>query len=403
MADDPKAFLSQWGSLNLQFQCCIFKIKPTCIVRDAPQTIDLDSDAETVASLTPKRPRPSDSTVRATPTKRPRPDLGIANGVKQEEAMMSPMRQPSFSGSGTPAPDQSPFARYFHLGRSGMDIREIRREIMEKRRAGMPHNLVPPEVYEAMSIRAIKKWEAPLELYMQKTMELLKETVNKVLVDSLDKFRQRMLFKRSSGVLKEFLELHETGQRGRLVDRFHDETYQMFTTNNDAFERFKVQEAEALERARNITRLKAAALIDWNYVTPPTEKMSAEAKKKERQMMADLLPKLGEDPFKTELHVASIVRGYYMTAATHFVEGVTKEVNARLFRSFGGPELDMFLDSKLGLFPYPSRCLLSPLVFAPSPLPFLPPFPLHLPRQLCPLLPYKMLTEDYQIWRSTRD
>ncbi|RYP42562.1 hypothetical protein DL767_000086 [Monosporascus sp. MG133] len=348
------AFLSRWGKLNSQFKYCIFKIKPTCIVREAPQTIDLESDTETVASQTPKRLRPSDSTVRATPSKRPREMQQQHSPVKHEDgfATNTPMRQPSFGG--TPVPEQTPFARYLQLGRSGMDIREIRREIMEKKRAGMPHNLVPPEVYEAMCLRAIKRWEAPLELYTQKTMEILKETVNNVLESSLEKFRQRVIFKESYAHLRAFLVEHETRQRARLIDRFHDETYQMFTINDEAYERFKAQEAEALDRARNIARLKAATLIDWNYVTPPVEKMSPEAKKKERQMMNDLLPRLGEDPFKTELQVASVVRGYYLTSATHFVEGVTKDVNSRLFRSFSQGELDTFLDRALGLFPYPT-------------------------------------------------
>lgn len=354
------AFVSKWDKLNTQFQSCIFKIKPTCIVREPmpPQnearvTIDLDSDADTLASQTPKRPRPSDSTVRQTPTKRPRPDVVAGRGLKQEDSFTSPLRQPSFAG--TPTPEPTPFSRYLHLGRSAMDIRAIRKEITEKKEAGMPINLVPTEVYKAISLREIKKWDGPLDTYMQKTMELLKDLVNSVLESSLENFRQRVIFKDSQALLKEFLLHHEQQLNSRLIDRYHDETYAMFTTNMDAFKRFTAEEAEALERARNFSRLKAAGLIDPHYFSTPLEKMTAEDKKKERHMLNDLLPRLGEDPFKTELQVASTVRGYYMTSATHFVEGVTKDVNARLFRSFGAGELDEYLDRKLELFPYPSK------------------------------------------------
>ncbi|KAI1257375.1 hypothetical protein MGN70_000415 [Eutypa lata] len=353
------AFVSKWDKLNTQFQSCIFKIKPTCIVREPmpPQnearvTIDLDSDADTLASQTPKRPRPSDSTVRQTPTKRPRPDVVAGRGLKQEDSFTSPLRQPSFAG--TPTPEPTPFSRYLHLGRSAMDIRAIRKEITEKKEAGMPINLVPTEVYKAISLREIKKWDGPLDTYMQKTMELLKDLVNSVLESSLENFRQRVIFKDSQALLKEFLLHHEQQLNSRLIDRYHDETYAMFTTNMDAFKRFTAEEAEALERARNFSRLKAAGLIDPHYFSTPLEKMTAEDKKKERHMLNDLLPRLGEDPFKTELQVASTVRGYYMTSATHFVEGVTKDVNARLFRSFGAGELDEYLDRKLELFPYPT-------------------------------------------------
>ncbi|EMR70749.1 putative dynamin family protein [Eutypa lata UCREL1] len=243
---------------------------------------------------------------------------------------------------------------YLHLGRSAMDIRAIRKEITEKKEAGMPINLVPTEVYKAISLREIKKWDGPLDTYMQKTMELLKDLVNSVLESSLENFRQRVIFKDSQALLKEFLLHHEQQLNSRLIDRYHDETYAMFTTNMDAFKRFTAEEAEALERARNFSRLKAAGLIDPHYFSTPLEKMTAEDKKKERHMLNDLLPRLGEDPFKTELQVASTVRGYYMTSATHFVEGVTKDVNARLFRSFGAGELDEYLDRKLELFPYPT-------------------------------------------------
>ena len=233
-----------------------------------------------------------------------------------------------------------------------MDIRDIRKEIMEKKRAGMPHNLVPPEVYEDMSLRAIRKWEGPISLYMTKTMELVRETVNSVLSSSLETFKQRMIFRESQQKLNEYLNQHEAHQRGLLTDRFNDETYQMFTMNNDAFERYKLQEAEVLGRARNFSRLKAATLLAWEYVAPAPEKMSAEMRTKERKMFADLLPRIGEDPFTTELQVASVVRGYYLTAASHFVEGVTKEVNARLFRSFSERDLSLYLETELGLFPY---------------------------------------------------
>ncbi|KAK7754496.1 hypothetical protein SLS62_003516 [Diatrype stigma] len=362
------AFVSRWDKLNSQFQSCIFKIKPTCIVREpmpapiaqTPVVIDIESDADTVASQTPKRPRPSDSTVRATPTKRPRADV-VAGRVKHEDSFVSPLRQPSFTG--TPVPSEpTPFAQFYNLNRSAMDIREIRKEIMENRRAGMPRNLFQTEVYEAMALRAIKKWEAPLELYMQMTMKLLTELVNSVLEKSLERFRQRTIFKKSHAALKKFLLAHEQQLRGRLLDRFYDETYAMFTTNMDVLERFRTEEAEALQRARNFARLKAAGLIDFNYFSVPIDKMSAEDKKKERQMLNDLLPRLGEDPFKVELQVASEVRGYYMTSATYFIEGIAKDVYRRLFASFKGGELDMYLDQELGLFPTPTAATFESLM-----------------------------------------
>jgi hypothetical protein len=129
-------FSSEWNSLNIQFRDIIFKIKPTCRVKEpAAQTIDL-SDVDTeVSAVTPsRRPRPSDSTVRPSPNKRQRQEAQApATPVKQEHFSTSGLFRASSVVSTVVAETQSPFSGFRNLGRLAMDIRDIRNQVRKKR------------------------------------------------------------------------------------------------------------------------------------------------------------------------------------------------------------------------------------------------------------------------------
>lgn len=346
-------FSSEWNTLNNQFRDIIFKIKPTCRVKEpSAQTIDL-SDADTeVSAVTPsRRPCPSDSTIRPTPSKRPRPSNDPVTPVKQESfstSIASVVRQSSVMSLGVEA--QSPFAQYRNLGRLAMDIRDIRTQVQKKQRPGMPRDLVPDEVRETMCLDAVRKWQGPLETYIDKTAELLEKTTNQALEESLGALRRRLIFKACQAHLKEFINKIVASQRARLAEMYDSETYQMYMMNEDAFTRYKSQELDQLRRARAIYRLKAVALVEWDYEIKNLADMSDSEKSKEHRMLTVQLPKIGIDPYETEIEVAAFVRGYYNTAATRFVEGVTMNVNSNLFRIMASHELDVFMDQQLGLF-----------------------------------------------------
>ncbi|KAI0003551.1 P-loop containing nucleoside triphosphate hydrolase protein [Xylariaceae sp. FL0662B] len=349
-------FSASWNALNDQFQSCIFKIKPTCQVKEPEtQTIDLSDDTE-ASAITPSRPRPrpSDSTVRATPTptpgRRQRMEI-VTTPVKTEDITMSGIRAPSFTS--TPKSSyqtESPFTRFAHLGRLAMNITDIRDEIQHKKRPGMPRDLVPDGVREDMCLNAVQKWEKPLETYIAKTAELVEKVANQALEESLGLLRRRMIFKECHTYLKEFIDGAVARQSGLLVDMFECEKYQVFMLNEDTFNRYKMEEIEHLKRARAIYRLKSVALVGWDYPIRKLEDMSEEEKANERKLLATLLPKIGRDPYETEIEVAGFVRGYYMMAAARFVEGAAMNVNANLFRNISDSALDMYLDDKLHLF-----------------------------------------------------
>ncbi|KAI1211145.1 P-loop containing nucleoside triphosphate hydrolase protein [Annulohypoxylon truncatum] len=345
-------FSSEWNTLNSQFQTCVFRMKPTCKVKDSElQTIDISGGDSEVATPSPsKRPRPSDSTMRnvSTPTRRPRQD-SVATPVKHEEFATSSLSRAS-SVMGAPESRQSPFVKYFNRGRCAMDIKDIRNRILRTKRPGMPRDLVPDEVRETLCLDAVKKWEEPLDTYILKTAELLEKTANAALEESLGVLRRRLIFKDCQDHLRQFIEEAVASQRARLSDMFNSETYQLYMMNDDAFHRYKAQEMSQLLRVRGIIRLKSFSMIDWDYTAKRLEDMSEEDKIKERKMLDANLPKLGKDPYDTEIEVAGFVRGYYMMAAARFVEGVTMNVNSNLLRTFREQQLDMALDEKFHIY-----------------------------------------------------
>lgn len=349
---DPQ-MSSRWDRLNEQFRSCIMVAKPGCIVTETTQTIDLDSEAESIVNTPSKRPRPSDSTMKTPAIKRSRPDLLGQTPIKAEAATGTPARP-------TPPPDPSPFLQFSGLGKGGLDLREIRSVILQNKKVGMPPDLVPVAVYEFFSLRAVRKWQEPLKVYLDKTVELLTKILENALESSLQSFKSRLLYKDMRTHLQAFLNHQESLQRARLSELYDAETYSMFTMNNDICAQFRIQELEIIERARTYERLRANALIPWETKRPDPAKMSAEARAKEIKMLVDGVAKLpGKDQYDVELKVAAHVRAYYLTAATFFVEGITKDVNARLFRVFtqdAVEALEFYLGEKLGIMPYGSKC-----------------------------------------------
>ncbi|KAI1102701.1 P-loop containing nucleoside triphosphate hydrolase protein [Jackrogersella minutella] len=346
-------FSSEWNTLNSQFQTCVFKMKPTCKVKDSePQTIDISGvDSETATPSPSKRPRPSDSTVRnvSTPSRRQRQE-DVTTPVKHEDYPAGGISR-ALSVMGAPESRlPSPFVRFFNCGRCAMDIRDIRNRILRTKRPGMPRDLVPDEVRETLCLDAVKKWEEPLDTYILKTAELLEKTANAALEESLGVLRRRLIFKDCNDHLKQFIEAAVASQRARLSDMFNSEMYQLYMMNDDAFHRYKALEMEQLQRVRGIIRLKALTLIDWGYTAKRLEDMSEEDKIKERKMLDSHLPKLGKDPYETEIEVAGFVRGYYMMAAARFVEGITMNVNSNLLRMFREQQLDISLDEKFHIY-----------------------------------------------------
>ncbi|KAI1847520.1 hypothetical protein JX265_000770 [Neoarthrinium moseri] len=355
-------FQAKWDELNKYFQACVLTIKPTCKVAPGPDeptpyrehnngVVEILDDPNSVDTPSRKRPRPSDHTIRATPKR-----------SRAEEPGMSPVKQEGGGGGSatpsawrtTPMPggkvtELGPFRDFAEIGRQGLNLQTIRNEITRRRRAGLPAEIVSSEVYDSLVIGAITKWKKPLELYISLTMALFKSTLRNALEESMATLSKRMIFKAADAQLMVYIEKMEMFQRAKLEDLFDAETYQMYTTNNDAFKRYKEAELETLKRHRAIYMLRHAGIFDADYKILPLERMSQEKRHKERDEISKGLLKLGPEEFATEIEVAATVRGYYILAAMRFVESVTLSLNSKLFRAVASNSLHEDLTAELGL------------------------------------------------------
>ncbi|RWA05668.1 hypothetical protein EKO27_g9436 [Xylaria grammica] len=178
--------------------------------------------------------------------------------------------------------------------------------------------------------------------------------VTKALESSLRKFSNRHIYEESSELLRVFLKDQGARQRERLAELYKNETYKAITINEVGLNYFKAQEKKLLEHHRLFIRLRTAGFIDSDLQYKRDEEMSLEEKQEQSKLLDKYKGQLPEDEFKREIDVAATVRGYYLIAATRFVDGVSMDVNSWLFRSFRDGALDDYLDEKLGLFPYPT-------------------------------------------------
>ncbi|KAI3318618.1 P-loop containing nucleoside triphosphate hydrolase protein [Xylariaceae sp. AK1471] len=337
-------------ALNEQFHRCLMQMKPKCIVTTEKakprQEIVISDDSDNPGTSSRKRPAPRDLAIGSTPKKQRRNEL-LATPVKGEGSSAGGVFQsPATPGASSSLQDSvGDFSRFNPIG-SKLSLLEIQREIKHKTRGGFG-DVVPLEVHEALCLSAVSRWKEPLDMYIDKALKMLMSSVTGALKSTLGTFSRRLIFKESEEHLMAILKEQGAIQSKRLKELSENEMYKAVTINEDGLNHFKAKEKEVLERYRLFTRARAAGLLDEDRQFD--DQLSPEEEKK-------CLGKLPQDEFKREIDVAAKVRGYYITSATRFVDGVSMDINSRLFRSFReGGLLESYLDQKLGLFPYPSK------------------------------------------------
>ncbi|KAK8115675.1 Interferon-induced GTP-binding protein Mx3 [Apiospora sp. TS-2023a] len=353
---NDNTFKSEWNTLNRQFQACLLKMKPICLVKDddPPPVIDLnnmsddESSSNTMAD-TPtnrKRGRPSDSTIRGTPSKRSRAGAGAVDMSPIKPENDWPRVAQSIRGTPVPMPvpneDQSPFRQFYGLGRQGLSITTIRQAIQRCQTPGIPCDVIPEAVYNPLIQKAIKNWQPALEMYKDHTMMLFQNVLYRALETSMQSFIRRNIYAASREHLRSWILDTEQQQGGKIMDLYGAELEGMFVMDDITYSRFKDEEDQMLRRARNMNRLRVAGFA-WDVQNGNTD----EAKAKQNEFIRKHLPRLGEDPYSAEIDIAAKVRGYYIAAAMHFVRGVAISMRAHLFKPIEHRALDLFLDEKL--------------------------------------------------------
>ncbi|KAI1155192.1 P-loop containing nucleoside triphosphate hydrolase protein [Nemania diffusa] len=328
------------------FYQCLIELKPRCQlnpekVKPRSEEVIIISDESDNDVTGSKRIASRISAIGSTPKRQRRNEL-FTTPVKAEGSPASA----AFRSPATP----SSLAQNSNE-KMVMNLVEIQKDIKLKTRGGFS-DVVPLQVHETLCLKAVSRWEKPLELYIDKITTMLITAVTKALEVSLKDFSKRLIYKKCREFVEALLMEKVANQRGRLLGQYKNETYQAVTINEIGLNHSKAKEKEVLENQRLFTRAKAAGLIDEDRQFKRDEKMSPEEKAEQSKLLQKCQAQLPEDEFKRELDIAAKVRGYYLTAATRFVDGVSMDINSQLFRSFRDGALDGYLERMLGLFPY---------------------------------------------------
>jgi hypothetical protein len=347
-------FVKHLNPLPDRFKTCILEIKPKFILKDKSDhpvfEISDDSDTESGATNVNTPSKRRNMAPPATPSKRQRANTPASNGgsfVKREETesngALSPAPQRQLHNKTTIQP---PFEQFAAVGRGFRTLGQVREEILQKTRAGMPDH-IPEDVYQSLVLQSMKPWKEPMLVFLKETMTRLSSELRQALNESFDALKKRIVFDESKTHLRSFLEAHHDRAKRDMLQVYSDETRQLLTFNAEAFKQYRQEDHLLLTRFRHKVRMETKGLLppkpleEWHRMTEA--KRREDTKRREEEMV-----KIGPDQFEREVEVVSYVRGYYRLAALRFVDSIAQCIICRMIPSIKD-EVSFYLDRQLGL------------------------------------------------------
>ncbi|KAK3492203.1 P-loop containing nucleoside triphosphate hydrolase protein [Neurospora hispaniola] len=338
-------FMSQWDCLFAEpFKKRILGCKPKFNVKEPDViTIDDNSPMATPAPLgqTPRK-RSMAQDIAMTPSKR-RGQIKVEDG---DRMIMSPSTSATMRG--TPGPGSFPFSP----GPGGgppprsKNLMELRTIIRRSAIPGQP-GLVSASVYEPLYTEAARTWGPHLENFVNQTIQFLHNEVMKILDNAFSNLKNRAVYRESVEHMKYFMEKHKEEVRNQLNLIYNLETQRIFTKDEDALQRNKAAEKRILERHRHFLRM--AVRTGESPAIRKMEELTEEELVQEQAKMAKELKVIGPDPYDQEITVAAYVRGYYLTAASRFIDIVAIHIMSGLLPRVASV-IDIYLHEKLGLY-----------------------------------------------------
>jgi hypothetical protein len=347
---DGAEFLDAWKSKELEFRDTVVNMKPKYIVKPPATNNVIDLEAET-----PKRPSGADhyADLQMTPSKR-RAGTATPSRVKVEDP--SPMSTPRgwhasmsvATPSGLRPPGFPPRSR---------SLEELRAIIQSKRQPGVPDS-IPEGVYQYLCTESVQPWIRPVTTFMKETSKLVNAELHKALDTAFSVLKKRTVYREARTYLDAFLKAHRDTLANQLNYALTLERRRMYTKNDAFFAINKESELRELKRHRHFYRWAAMGQHQQQQQAggptgepqrpQPLKQMSEEQIQQEQARMAKEAPKMGPDPYKQELEVAAYTRGYYLTAASRFIDYVSLHILSGMFLTVAD-SIQHYLDKKLGL------------------------------------------------------
>lgn len=341
---------SAWSMLNGQlYDAIVEHMHPIFLVRDpsdlAVASQQMEIDGLEIITLDDESPVANRS-VLGTPARPP------VFRAKEESGLGSPQRpkrhvngaEKSHSNA-VEAPN--PFISSFFQGnRLIISIGDIRRTLATYSKPGAPGH-IDFRAKDELCMRSVKVWESPIEKYIDLVLEMVRQQAQEILDQYLCKWRQTQLYKQGFNYLGEFFDGFEGRMRKTCAEILSLETYKFFTINKRSFDQYGETELKKIRDARRKRRATVLAKQQMQGVnTRGDDNAKHNALLQKIKNIKD--DELGEDPFKTEIEVAALVRGYYLTAADRFCDQVCLTIHGRLFKQ-AHDDIFFYLEKKLGL------------------------------------------------------
>ncbi|KAK3693234.1 hypothetical protein B0T22DRAFT_35840 [Podospora appendiculata] len=325
-------FESRWDRDTVEpFKASILKMKPVFNVAEPRNAIDLDnangmSGSSRAGSVTPtparKRPLVNDSRQPSTP-KRVRTAASLRIDAVRGGESPSPVGQRQ--GTFAPSPLSSMASTNIGgrlLGPRSMSMLELRERIKQNAIPGQP-GLVPATVYAPLYLNAAKRWKGPLDAFVKRTFDLLKDVIKAILDKSFGPLENRTVHKESTRHMNAFIDRCQKELQAEVDTIYNLETQRLFTKDEKTLKIHTDEERFALNRHRYYHRIAARQEELVVERIPIFDELTEERQSQEKLKIEKEMNRLGKDSFEQELEVAAYVRGYYVTAAGRFIDSVS--------------------------------------------------------------------------------
>jgi hypothetical protein len=337
---------SSWNALNNELYESFHELLfPMFIIRDpldsASAVTQMEIDGIEVISLE------DDSPVLDRGTFDP-PSNVRGPGAKEEPQIRSPKRFANGAEKNRSIEEEPPINTFanFQSKRLVATIGEIRQTLAKYTKPGAPGH-IDFRAKDELCMRSVKVWKGPIQKYVDKVLEMSQEQSKGILDQVLSKWIQTELYKEGLCHLDEFFNMFEVSMKETCDDILSLEFHKLFTINNRAFDHYKEVELKKIKDAR---RRRRATILAEQMMRGVNVRGDHNARRNALQQKIKGIKDedLGEDPFRTEIDVAALVRAYYLTAADRVCDQICLNIHSSLFKQ-AQVQIFRYLEGKLGL------------------------------------------------------
>ena len=335
---------SEWNTLNNQLYESFHELLyPMFIIRDpldsAFAVSQMEIDGIEVISLEDDSPVLDRGAFY-------QPPAAHAQATKEEPQLRSPKRFVNGAEKHRSIEEvTNPFAK-FQGKRLVATIGEIRMTLAKYTKPGAPGH-IDFRAKDELCMQSVKVWRGPIQEYVDRVLQMSQQQAKGILDQVLSKWVQTELYKEGLSHLDEFFNMFEESMHDTCKDILDLEFHKLFTINNRSFEHYKEVELKKIKDAR---RRRRATILAEQMMRGVNVRGDNNARRNALQQKIKGIKDedLGEDPFRTEIDVAALVRAYYLTAADRVCDQICLNIHSSLFKQ-AQQRIFRYLEEKLGL------------------------------------------------------